>query len=329
MKIDERHLVYLAAVVEAGGVTEGANLIGQSQPAVSRTLAMLEKRVGEPLFVPGRRPLQPTALGRQLAVHGKAILSASRKANETITTFRSGSMGRIRIGGVPFFMDAIVSKIVASFQTKEPGIHFNQSYGHYNELVAELLGNEIDFAITPAGTQEISAEVVFDPLIPARNVVACSTVHPLLTRKRLLKNDFLIFPWVAPLPGSPLMLDLTNILLTLGINELSIRYAGGSLMSVVNYLTASNALALMPLSVVRSMQDRSQITFLPLHIPQPERMIGIAYRRQSAANPVNRKFISHLKANLENLRHVLTRHDSSVQWQHGPFLHERGNLLES
>jgi DNA-binding transcriptional LysR family regulator len=329
MKIDERHLVYLAAVVEAGGVTEGANLIGQSQPAVSRTLTMLEKRVGEPLFVPGRRPLQPTALGRQLAIHGKAILSASRKASETITTFRSGSEGRLRIGGVPFFMDAVISQIVASFQTKEPGIHFNQSYGHYNDLVAELLANEIDIAVTPAGTQEISAEIVFDPLIPARNIVACGAVHPLLGRKRLSKNDFLTYPWVAPLPGSPLMLDLTNILLTLGINELSIRFAGGSLMSVVNYLTASNALALMPLSVIRSLQGASQVTFLPLHIPQPERMIGIAYRRQSAASPVNRKFISHLKTNLENLRHVLARHDSSVQWQHGPFMNERGNLLEA
>jgi DNA-binding transcriptional LysR family regulator len=329
MKVDERHLIYLAAVVEAGGVTEGANMIGQSQPAVSRTLALLEKRVGEPLFVHGRRPLLPTALGQQLAIHGRAILSASRRANETINSFKSGSTGRMRVGGVPFFMDAIISQIIASFQTKEPGIYFNQSYGHYNDLIAELTTNEIDIAVTPAGTQEISAELVFDPLLPARNVVACSAVHPLLSRKRLLKSDFLNFPWVSPLPGSPLMLDLTNILLMLGINELSIRYAGGSLMSVVNYLMTSNALALMPLSVVRTLQNGSQITFLPLQIPQPERMIGIAYRRQSAANPVNRKFISHVKTNLDNLRHILARNDATVKWQHGPFMHNPSNLLES
>ena len=67
MKIDERHLVQLAAVVKAGGVTEGAALLGLSQPAISRTIAMLERRLGEPLFVKGRRPLQPTPLGRALA----------------------------------------------------------------------------------------------------------------------------------------------------------------------------------------------------------------------------------------------------------------------
>ena len=68
MKIDERHLVQLAAVAETGGVTEGAAMLGMTQPAVSRTLSMLERRVGEPLFTPGKRPLQLTPLGQQLAM---------------------------------------------------------------------------------------------------------------------------------------------------------------------------------------------------------------------------------------------------------------------
>jgi len=329
MKIDERHLVQLAAVVEAGGVTEAAALLGTSQPAISRTIAMLEKRVGEPLFIAGRRPLQPTALGRQLAIHGKAILSASRKASETLSSFRRGASGRVRIGGVPFFMDAIVSGIIASFQTMEPGIHFDQSYGHFNDLVSGLTANEIDLAVTPAGTQEISAELVFEPLIPARNVVACNAAHPLLTRRKLSRVDFLSYPWVAPLPGSPLMLDLTNILMTLGIGELAIRYAGGSLHSVINYLAATQALAIMPLSVIHSLNQDKRIAVLPLNIPQPERMIGIVYRRQSAIVPLNRKFVGHLRTNLENLSRIVARLEASMKWHHGPFMHERGNMLEA
>eukprot|EP01035_Chromulina_nebulosa_P050277 gene50277-68347_t len=75
MKIDERHLVQLAAVIETGGVTEGAAMLGMTQPAVSRTLSMLERRIGEPLFVPGKRPLQPTPLGQQLGIQGRSILA--------------------------------------------------------------------------------------------------------------------------------------------------------------------------------------------------------------------------------------------------------------
>ena len=100
MMFEERHLAQLAAVAGAGGATEGAALVGLSQPAVSRTLSTMEKRLGEPLFQAGRRPLIPTLIGRQLAAHGKVILEASRKASETVQNFQRSTLGTVRIGGV-------------------------------------------------------------------------------------------------------------------------------------------------------------------------------------------------------------------------------------
>uniref|UniRef100_UPI0013D816B7 LysR family transcriptional regulator n=1 Tax=Klebsiella pneumoniae TaxID=573 RepID=UPI0013D816B7 len=91
------HLIQLAAVINAGGVTEGAELLGMTQPAVSRTLALLEKRLGEPLFVKGRRPLRPTPCGRALADHGQAMLLSSRKASELVDNFRYGRAGTVRV----------------------------------------------------------------------------------------------------------------------------------------------------------------------------------------------------------------------------------------
>src|SRR5262245_33414952 len=126
MKFDERHLIQLAAVVQAGGVTEGAALLGLTQPAVSRTIAMLEKRLGEPLVLRGRRPLQPTPLARALADHGQAMLTASRKASAIVEGFRQGSTGVVRVGGTPFFMDALISGMIASFQNASPDVRVEQ-----------------------------------------------------------------------------------------------------------------------------------------------------------------------------------------------------------
>ena len=100
MKIDERHLVQLAAVVQTGGVTEGAAFLGLAQPAVSRTISMLEKRLGEPLFIKGRRPLQPTPLGRALAEHGQSMMAAARKASDTVESFRVGKSGVVRVASI-------------------------------------------------------------------------------------------------------------------------------------------------------------------------------------------------------------------------------------
>src|SRR3954469_12814419 len=80
MKIDPRQLMQLSAIVETGGLTEAAGLLGSSQPALSRTLSALEARLGQPLVLRDRRPLQPTALGRALAEQGDAIRLATRRS---------------------------------------------------------------------------------------------------------------------------------------------------------------------------------------------------------------------------------------------------------
>ena len=76
MKLDPRHLEMLFAIVDKGGLTEGAALLGKSQPSLSRSLAMLEERVGAPLFEPDRRPLRPTELGQALAEEGRKVFVA-------------------------------------------------------------------------------------------------------------------------------------------------------------------------------------------------------------------------------------------------------------
>ena len=323
MKIVEHHLVQLAAVIETGGVTEAAAMLGMTQSAVSRTLSILEKRIGEPLFVSGRRPMQPTALGEQLGQQGKSILSSSRKAMEIIRSFKSGSSGRVRIGGVPFFMDAVVSPMIASFQRSEPGIMVHQSYGNYPELVSELESGQIDLAVTPTGSVDLNADHHFEPLLPARNVLACGTGHPLVRKRSLATEDIVNYPWVAPLPGSPLVLDLHNILLTLGLEEVSIRYAGGSLLSLINYLTGTDALAILPLSVAHSFRRENKISVIPLDIPQPERALGIMTKKKPYSNPAGRKFMGHLRREFSELRRVLEKHEREIDWAHGPFMAER------
>ena len=93
MKLSEAHLIQLSAVVDAGSVSKGAAALGLSQPALSRALGQLEARVGKPLFIHDRRPLQPTPLGIQLATHGRRILAESRRATEVVQSLLRGTRG--------------------------------------------------------------------------------------------------------------------------------------------------------------------------------------------------------------------------------------------
>jgi DNA-binding transcriptional LysR family regulator len=189
MKLSSEHLEILAAIVEKGGLTEGATMLGKSQPSVSRIVSFLEQRIGMALFEPGRRPLVPTELGRHLAEFGAAIHRANAQAALTVARYREGHAGRLRVGGSPVFMDGVVSLIVAEFQQRFNDVHFEQSYGYFDEMVMALRNGSIDLAILPAQPQQVPAGMSFVPLLAGRNVIACRQGHPLMQRRDLTLAD--------------------------------------------------------------------------------------------------------------------------------------------
>ncbi|MGY5803789.1 LysR family transcriptional regulator [Rhizobium sp. LEGMi12c] len=314
MKLDERHLIQLAAVVKTGGVTEGAALLGLAQPAVSRTLSMLEKRIGEPLFIKGRRPLQPTPLGLSLAEHGLVMLATSRKASDLVESFRVGKSGVVRIGGTPFFMDALIARLCAEFQASHPDVRIDQSYGYFPDLRAALKADQIDLAICPIDILDEGSGLEFQQILPGRNVVACRVTHPLLLKRRPQPSHLLDYPWIAPPPGSPLLADLRALLLSFGATEIKIRYTGGSLMSVINYLKSADALTVMPHSVVFAQRKEKTITALPITIPHPERALAILKRIDAPRAPAVDQFAEFVRLGFQDLRHLIKRHEESVIW---------------
>ncbi|MGN7869480.1 LysR family transcriptional regulator [Paracoccus sp. 22332] len=314
MRLNERHLMQLAAVLDAGGVSEGAAMLGLTQPAVSRSLSMLEARVGEPLFVKGRRPLQATPLAAQLAAQGRVIIAASRQASDAVQGFVKGTRGLVRLGGVPFFMDAIISGMVGEFQRREPEIVIQQSYMNLPEVIAALEGDQLDLGIVAMGEMSSGPGFEFTEILPGRNVVACRRGHPLMRKRPIEAADLAACPWVAPLPGSPLMSDLQMILMSIGMSDLNIRYSGGSLMSVVNVLAETDSLAVLPFSVVFALRDPGHVAVLPYQIPQPNRSLGIMRKAGGPRLPASDRFAGHVIAAFDSLRHAIKRHESAVIW---------------
>ena len=206
MKIDPRQLMQLSAVVETGGLTEAAALLGTSQPAISRMLSALEARLGQPVVLRDRRPLQPTALGRALAEQGDAIRLAARRSGEAADALRRGERGTVRLGGTPFFTDALISGMIAEFHRAHPSVRVDQRYGYTGELKALVKSGQLDLAICPVELLgEGDEDLTFQELLPGRNVVACRVGHPLLQVRPFRAEALLEHPWIEPPPGSPLI----------------------------------------------------------------------------------------------------------------------------
>ncbi len=313
MRIDPRHLMQLSAIVETGGLTEAAALLGTSQPALSRVLSTLEARLGQPLVIRDRRPLQTTELGRVLAEQGDAIRLATRRAAEAADSLRSGERGTVRIGGTPFFTDALIAGMIAEFQLSFPNVRIDQRYGYTAELKALVKSGQLDLAICPVELLgDGDEDLTFEEILPGRNVVACRIDHPLLKVRSLSPEALLDYPWIAPPPGSPLIADLRMALLAHGATHVSVVYSGGSLASLINHLKSSNSLTILPHSVVFTMGAANEITALPLLLQHPPRALAILRSGASPASASASRFAQHIVSAFEELRPSISEHEQAI-----------------
>lgn len=314
MKLDSEHLEILALIVEKGGLTEGAEALGKSQPSVSRTMALLEERIGAPLFETGRRPLRATELGESLARIGARIHTLNREASQLVQSYRKGHTGRIRIAGTPIFMDGVVSTLIADFHNRHPDVQIAQSYGYFDTLAASLRNGALDMAILPLHPGSVPADMTFVPVLPGRNVVACRAVRPLAGRRAITLADLEPYPWIAPPAESPLFRDLQRALKSIGKDDFRVNFSGGTFASIVSVLARSDSLTVLPYSVVFLSRKAAGLEALPLRIEHPDRRLGmltVAGRRLPPALQLFGAFLEeqfrHLEARMQHEQQVTLR----------------------
>ncbi|GAB1479322.1 LysR family transcriptional regulator [Paracoccaceae bacterium] len=300
--MDSEHLEILSVIVEKGGLTEGAEALGKSQPSVSRSMALLEDRIGMPLFEPGRRPLRPTELGATLARLGARIRTANQEASVLVQRFRQGLAGRLRVGGSPIFMDGVVATMIAEFQSRHADVQIDQSYGYLDTLEAGLRNGGLDVAILPLHSSQVPADMDFAPLLSGNNVIACRAGHPLTRARGITLADIAPFAWIAPPANSPLYRDLQRALKSIGQDDFRVNFSGGTLASIQSVLAGSDALTVLPYSVVFLSRRTVPLETLPLKIDHPDRQLGVLTMAERQGPPAVRQFNAFLQAECERLQ---------------------------
>ncbi|MFJ4810566.1 LysR family transcriptional regulator [Streptomyces longwoodensis] len=92
--VELRQLRCLVAIVDEGGFTDAAAVLGVSQAAVSRTLASLERALGVRLLRRTSRVVAPTATGLRVVAHARRVLG---EVDALVQEVASGHT-RLRIG---------------------------------------------------------------------------------------------------------------------------------------------------------------------------------------------------------------------------------------
>src|SRR5215203_6736313 len=112
LRLKLHNLHVLMAVAEAGNMSKAAALLNTTQPAVSRSIAELERTTGVRLLERNPQGIEPTAYGRALLNGGVAVFDDLRQAIKNIEFLADPTAGEVRIGCTPILAASFVSAVV-------------------------------------------------------------------------------------------------------------------------------------------------------------------------------------------------------------------------
>jgi DNA-binding transcriptional LysR family regulator len=109
-------------VVETGSFSEAARQLHLGQPAISKSIAQLEERLGVKLLLRSTRGLTPTEAGERFYHRAKRAIEEADEADLAARGAGAGLTGRLRISAAPTFASLHVIPHLPEFLAAHPAL---------------------------------------------------------------------------------------------------------------------------------------------------------------------------------------------------------------
>jgi DNA-binding transcriptional LysR family regulator len=311
MRTDPQRIVRLAVLIQHGSFSRAATHLGLSQPALSQSIAQIEKEVGVKLIERTPHGIEPTIYGRMLYQHAKSIDRELALAAQDIAELAFGRKDALRIGATVGGASALVVLAICRTQDTRPGIdsYIVEDFS-IKPLLAQLHDRTVDVLMCQ-NPQEIDLKGTRSiALCKARRVACVRATHPLSGVVSL--NDLATYPFVCPQEELGLMFGFRQIFATIGV-ELPEVLAVNSLYLAKEIVLNSDSFALFSELSVINERDRGLFRLIELDV-MTEHWLQIVVRAEQPRNHVIEHFVKEIIAVCGGLH--LDVHADAVEFAH-------------
>jgi LysR family transcriptional regulator, regulator for genes of the gallate degradation pathway len=295
MEIDPRHLAILRQIAESGSFTRAAATLRISQPALSNSIAQLERLLGVQVLERGRHGARLTEFGQALVRHARALEAHLTTAAEEIRLKKLGADGPLAVGVTPVTAAGIVPRAVGLLKRETPAVSVAILQGLEEDHMAMLAIGKLDLVVGPVGVYPAAAEIVEEALIPDPLSVIVRTRHPLAVRKSLSLQDLRDTDWALPSERSAFRRQLEALFLTAGVQWPTVCVTTNSMVALKSVVMYSDAVTIMPEQLVAFERGAGQLDCIRLRDAGHPRAIGLKWRRDRELSPLAMRFMAAVR----------------------------------
>nr|WP_321452827.1 LysR substrate-binding domain-containing protein [uncultured Carboxylicivirga sp.] len=242
--MDYRDKVFLS-VAENLSFSKAADELFISQPAITKHIKELERRLNITLFDRKGNKIYLTEAGKLTYSHLKKIEQQYRELEFEIGRLNDTFMGELKIGASSTISQYLLPKAMASFHKRYPQIELYLSNGNSFEMEQLLIKNEIDMALVENASSQ--SNIKYMPFMDDELIVVTGSESIYAKQKSISLADFKEIPLVLREKGSG---TLDVIKKALQSNEVNIENLNtlihlGSTEAIKNFLKDFDGIAVL------------------------------------------------------------------------------------
>jgi DNA-binding transcriptional LysR family regulator len=189
-----RHLENFLALYDARKMHAAAERKGISQPALTKSLRLLEEDLGAELFVRTHKGLEPTEAGDVLYRHARAIDQEARFASMEVREVQRNLGGRLRIGVGPVLAISTFPAALVDFHRQFPSLEVVVETGMIStQLIDSLIHDNLDMVIAASIEQPLPERYGSFLLFKSQMIALCRAGHPLHSSAKVGLDELAAF----------------------------------------------------------------------------------------------------------------------------------------
>lgn len=216
-KFNVRQIEAFRAVVTMGSMSKAAELLGVSQPAVSRLVSDFQEAVGFKLFRRLRNGAEPTKDARHLFDQVEKLFVGLEELQQEVSAIKNLQTGRVTIAVTSSYASGFMPKLIAGFRAEFPEINISLKTLSHEQVVDWAASGAADAGFTTQANGNTALNT--QTLLKGPIVCVLPKDHRLASKDKLriqdLKDeDFVSFP-----RGAPFRFEIDMLFDRLGIDR--------------------------------------------------------------------------------------------------------------
>jgi DNA-binding transcriptional LysR family regulator len=277
-------LEYFCTVAQLQHFTHAAEKLSISQPALSRSIAKLEKELGISLFERQGKKVSLNRFGQIFFKHVERSMQEIIDAKQEIQDIINPDYGVVSFAFLHSQGTHNVPELIGRFLAKYPKIQFKLYQNPAHILLEQLMSDEIDLCLTSPVFSEKKIE--WTPLYTEELFAVVSKDHRFSNRKSIELVEIAEEP-IITFKNEYSLRSITDQLFEEAGLTPKIAFEGEELMTLAGLAETKLGVAIIPQLLGR---NNSQLSFIPISEPKCFRTIGLAWTKARYASPVAKIF---------------------------------------